>query len=145
MRARTLQVLTPREASIFACVVDTYCGPAGELPPVRDTDAAFFADELAQGGMRVAMLEEGERHTADEYTARVRDMSLRLYRDAGQVFTVGVPPILLPLGRAVGGTSQVNSATCFRTPAPVLARWRDRFGLDDLTSAALEPYFRRVE
>jgi hypothetical protein len=41
-----LQVLTPREASIFACVVDTYCAPAGDLPAVRDTDAAFFADEL---------------------------------------------------------------------------------------------------
>jgi choline dehydrogenase-like flavoprotein len=118
---------------VDACVVGTGAG------------GAVVAKELAEGGMTVALLEEGERHTADEYTARVRDMSLRLYRDAGQVFTVGVPPILLPLGRAVGGTSQVNSATCFRTPEPVLARWRERFGLEELTSAELDPYFRRVE
>jgi choline dehydrogenase-like flavoprotein len=116
-----------------ACVIGTGAG------------GAVVAKELAEGGMSVAMLEEGERHTADEYTARVRDMSLRLYRNAGQVFTVGVPPILLPLGRAVGGTSQVNSGTCFRTPEAVLARWRERFGLDELTSEELDPYFRRVE
>jgi choline dehydrogenase-like flavoprotein len=121
------------EVRVDVCVIGTGAG------------GAVVAKELAEGGMTVAMLEEGERHTADEYTARVRDMSLRLYRDAGQVYTVGVPPILLPLGQAVGGTSQVNSATCFRTPEPVLARWRERFGLDQLTSEELDPYFRRVE
>ena len=46
MSTRGLEVLTRREASIFACVVDTYCAPAGDLPAVRDTDAAFFADRL---------------------------------------------------------------------------------------------------
>jgi hypothetical protein len=46
MSSRGLTVLSPREASIFACVVDTYCAPAGDLPAVRDTDAALFADEL---------------------------------------------------------------------------------------------------
>jgi len=106
---------------------------------------AVAAKELAEGGMRVAMLEEGEWHDTDEFTARPRDMTVRLYRDAGQVATVGTPPIVLPLGRGVGGTSLVNSGTCFRTPAPVLELWRERFGLADLTEAALEPFFRRVE
>jgi hypothetical protein len=46
MSARGLTVLTPREASIFACVVDTYCAPDGGMPAVRDTDAAGFADKL---------------------------------------------------------------------------------------------------
>ena len=32
-------------------------------------------------------------------------MTLRLYRDAGQLATIGTPPIVLPLGRAVGGTT----------------------------------------
>jgi choline dehydrogenase-like flavoprotein len=61
------------------------------------------------------------------------------------VVTVGRPPILLPLGRAVGGTTLVNSATCFRIPAAVLARWRAERGLDELTEAELEPWFPRVE
>jgi choline dehydrogenase-like flavoprotein len=68
-------------------------------------------------------------------------MAIRLYRDAGQVATVGTPPIVLPLGRAVGGTTLVNSGTCFRTPRHVLDRWRRDFGLElDLDDA-----FARVE
>ena len=121
------------DVRVDVCVVGTGAG------------GAVVAKELAEGGLTVVMLEEGDRHTADDYTARVRDMSLLLYRDAGQVFTVGVPPILLPVGRAIGGTSQINSATCFRTPEPVLARWRERFALDELSTDELDPYFRRVE
>jgi hypothetical protein len=40
----TLGVLTPREASIFACLVDTVAAPEPLLPPVSRTDAAFFFD-----------------------------------------------------------------------------------------------------
>ena len=39
----------------------------------------------------------------------------------------------------------VNSGTCFRTPPPVLEMWDERFGLGELSAAALDPYFRRVE
>jgi choline dehydrogenase-like flavoprotein len=106
---------------------------------------AVAAKELAEGGMRVVMLEEGEWHDTDEFTARPRDMTLRLYRDAAQTATLGTPPIVMPLGQAVGGTTLVNSGTCFRTPAPVLELWRERFGLEELTEPALEAFFRRVE
>ena len=83
--------------------------------------------------------------TPRTFTARPRDMLPRLYRDAAQHATIGRPPILLPLGKAVGGTTLVNSGTCFRTPDHVLARWRDEFGLEDLTPEALAPHFERVE
>jgi choline dehydrogenase-like flavoprotein len=106
---------------------------------------AVAAKELAEGGMRVALLEEGAWEDTDTFTGRPREMTTRLYRDAGQVATLGRPPILLPLGRAVGGTTLINSATCFRTPPAVLERWRDELGLDELTEAELEPWFRRVE
>lgn len=39
-----LSVLTPREASIFACLVDTVAAPEPLLPPVHATDAAYFFD-----------------------------------------------------------------------------------------------------
>jgi hypothetical protein len=39
-----LSVLSPREASIFACLVDTVAAPEPLLPPVCRTDAAFFFD-----------------------------------------------------------------------------------------------------
>ncbi len=90
---------------VDVCVIGTGAGGA----PV--------AKELAEGGMRVAMLEEGDLFTTDEFTARPRDMTARLYRDAGQIATAGNVPIVMPLGSGVGGTTLVNSGTCFRTPA----------------------------
>jgi choline dehydrogenase-like flavoprotein len=122
-----------RRVRADACVIGTGAGGA----PV--------AKELAEGGMRVVMLEEGERFTTDDFTARPREMTARLYRDAGQTTTTGNAPIVLPLGNGIGGTTLVNSGTCFRTPAPVLDMWRERFGLDELSAEELDPFFRRVE
>jgi choline dehydrogenase-like flavoprotein len=122
-----------RWVKVDACVIGTGAGGA----PV--------AKELAEAGLRVAMLEEGERFGADDLTARPREMTATLYRDAGQTTTIGNTPILLPLGRSVGGTTLVNSGTCFRTPAAVLDMWAREFGLEALTPEALDPFFRRVE
>ena len=40
----TLTALTPREASIFACLTDTVVAPEPVLPPVRETVAVAFLD-----------------------------------------------------------------------------------------------------
>jgi choline dehydrogenase-like flavoprotein len=106
---------------------------------------SVVARELAEAGARVVVLEEGGEHPAGVLTGRPRDMTTRLYRDGGQTATLGRPPIVLPLGSGVGGTTLVNSGTCFRTPDRVLARWRADFGLEALTPAALAPVFERVE
>jgi choline dehydrogenase-like flavoprotein len=90
------------------------------------------------------VLEQGPERTADDFTARPPEMLARLYRDAGQTMTVGMPPIGLPLGRGIGGTTLVNSGTCFRTPAHVLDRWSRELGLD-LDERSLAPCFDRVE
>jgi choline dehydrogenase-like flavoprotein len=100
------------------CVIGTGAGGA----PV--------AALLAEAGRRVAVLEEGGLHEPATMTARPRDMMARLYRDGGQLATIGDPPIVLPLGRGIGGTTLVNSGTCFRTPQRVLDRWRTHHGLD---------------
>ena len=39
-----LAALSPREASIFACLADTVVAPEPLLPPVRETDAVAFFD-----------------------------------------------------------------------------------------------------
>jgi choline dehydrogenase-like flavoprotein len=105
---------------------------------------AVVAAELAEGGMSVVVLEEGHWHDPDSFTARPPEMLARLYRDGGQAITLGNPPILLPLGRGLGGTTLVNSGTCFRTPPLVLARWEREFGLD-VSEESLRPCFERVE
>ena len=126
-------IVRARVVRADACVIGTGAG------------GATVAKELAEGGMQVVMLEEGGRHLTDELTARPREMTARLYRDAGQTATTGNAPILLPLGSSVGGTTLVNSGTCFRTPDAVLELWGREFGLEALTPVALEPFFRRVE
>jgi choline dehydrogenase-like flavoprotein len=105
---------------------------------------AVAAAELAEGGLNVVVLEQGHRHDPDRFTARPPQMLAQLYRDGGQTLTVGTPPIMLPLGSGLGGTTLVNSGTCFRTPSRVLARWHDEFGLD-VDEQSLRPCFERVE
>jgi choline dehydrogenase-like flavoprotein len=106
---------------------------------------APVAKELAEGGMSVVILESGSRYTSDDFTARPRDMTALLYRDAGQTVTLGNVPIILPLGEGEAGTTLINSGTCFRTPDVILESWGERFGLDGMSAEELEPYFRRVE
>ena len=126
---RVESVESDRTVHVDACVIGSGAG------------GAVVAKELAEGGMTVALLEEGERFTTDDFSTRPREMSTLLYRDAGQIATLGNTPIVLPLGQGVGGTSMINSGTCFRTPEPVLEMWEERFGLE----MELDPYFRRVE
>jgi hypothetical protein len=45
-----LRAITPREASIYACLVDAICAPAGDLPAVRDTTAVSFFDDWIRHG-----------------------------------------------------------------------------------------------
>jgi len=105
---------------------------------------AVVAAELAEGGASVVVLEQGPAHDPDSFSARPPEMLARLYRDGGQTATLGSPPILLPLGRGLGGTTLVNSGTCFRTPPRLLARWAAEFGLE-LDEASMRPCFERVE
>jgi choline dehydrogenase-like flavoprotein len=91
---------------------------------------AFAARELARAGRRVVVVEEGRRWTVAD--ARGRSPLERFggaYRDGGSTVALGVPPVALPIGRAVGGTTVVNSGTCFRPPPPVAAGWHRRHGL----------------
>ena len=63
-----LATLSPREASIFACVCDTVVAPEPLLPPVRETDAVQFLDRwlaaaprLNRIGLRALLYAAGAR------------------------------------------------------------------------------------
>lgn len=114
------------------------CVPAGEWPARSTTDVivvgsgaggAMAARTFARAGLRVVVLEEGDHHSTASFGRRAPlDRFAELYRDGGATVAVGHPPLLLPVGRAVGGTTVVNSGTCYRTPDHVLARWSGTFG-----------------
>ncbi len=106
---------------------------------------AVVARELAEQGVVVVMLEEGNYVDRSEMTGRPLDMQKKMYRAAGATFTVGNVPITIPLGKTVGGSTAVNSGTCYRVPDRILHEWVKDFGLSELTPDAMAPYFERVE
>lgn len=106
---------------------------------------ATVAAELAQNGLSVIILEEGPQTTREDFQARPLERVIRLYRENGLTHTLGLPPILVPMGCAVGGTTVVNSGTCFRTPDFVLHRWRSVEGVRDLAPEHMAPLFDEIE
>ncbi|GAA2281245.1 GMC family oxidoreductase [Streptomyces hawaiiensis] len=114
------------------------CVPSHAWPARSTADAvvigsgaggAMAARTLARAGLDVVVLEEGQHHSTESFGRRTPlDRFAELYRDGGATVAVGSPPLLLPVGRAVGGTTVVNSGTCYRTPDHVLDRWRTDFG-----------------
>jgi choline dehydrogenase-like flavoprotein len=106
---------------------------------------AVTARELAEAGLAVILLEEGDYHDRTTFAGRPFDNQRKLYRAGGATFSVGNAFIPIPLGRMVGGTTAINSGTCFRTPDKVLRRWGEELGLTDLSPERMAPYFDRVE
>ena len=106
---------------------------------------AVVARELAARGKDVLLLEEGGFFTGKDFTANPREMIDLLYRNRGLTGALGRPPIPIPLGRCVGGTTTINSGTCYRAPDYVLDEWAERHGVAGAREPELRPYFERVE
>ncbi len=112
---------------------------AGEWPVTTRCDAivigsgaggAFAARALARAGLDTVIVEEGERWTVERIrSSHPLDRFASIYRDAGTTMALGNPPIALPLGRAVGGTTVINSGTCFAPPPAVATAWHEQHGL----------------
>lgn len=106
---------------------------------------AACAYELASRGRAVLMIEEGDLHRRESFRGRTQPMVKKLYRDQGLTIAIGNVGIPVFAGRAVGGSTIVNSGTCYRAPERVFARWRGEMGLSWFSSASMDPYYARVE
>jgi len=106
---------------------------------------AAVAAELAEQGLAVVLLEEGDYFRRKDFTGRPMEMLRMMYQSMGLTGTVGNCFIPVPLGRCVGGTTTINSGTCYRIPERVLRKWRQDYGLADFTLEALAPYYSKVE
>jgi choline dehydrogenase-like flavoprotein len=116
-------------------------GSLGDLEPAgagEDCDVvivgsgaggAVAAAELAAAGLDVLVLEAGDHYDRGSYPSDHLEAIASLYRDAGLTIAEGRPPIPVPVAKVVGGTTVINSGTCFRAPDPVLEDWRTRFGI----------------
>lgn len=105
---------------------------------------APVAKSLAEKGHAVLLVEEGPLFTRQDFTGRAVPAMKNMYRRGGTTVAFGNTAIPIPLGRGVGGTTLVNSGTCFRAPAHVLAKWSDE-GLTALGGDGLSPYYAEVE
>lgn len=107
---------------------------------------AMAARSLARAGADVVIVEEGPAPSTQTFrSADPLDRFATFYRDAGASATLGRPPVLLPIGTGVGGSTIVNSGTCYRPPPAVLRRWRDTDGLVLADPDALAPHLDDVE
>ncbi|HEY0390942.1 MAG TPA: GMC family oxidoreductase [Solirubrobacterales bacterium] len=104
---------------------------------------AVAAATLAEAGLDVIVLEAGESFNRESYPNDPFEAIASLYRDGGLTIAAGRPQIPIPVGRTVGGTTVVNSGTCFRAPRPVLEDWRNRFGIG--WAGDLDPAFAEAE
>jgi len=91
---------------------------------------AVAAAELAAAGLDVIVLEAGGHYNRDNYPQDHLAAIAELYRDGGLTIAEGQPPIPIPVAKAIGGTTVINSGTCFRAPEPVLDNWQRRYGID---------------
>jgi hypothetical protein len=107
---------------------------------------AVVAAELAGAGHQVVMVEEGAYYErADFARMSFAELSVRAYLSPLETAAIGNCVIPILAGRTVGGSTTVNSGTCYRTPDHVLESWsRDR-GLEDLSPASMAPWLDLVE
>ena len=103
------------------------------------------AASLAERGLTVVMVEEGRYQQRGDFNGPPQERILRFWRDGGMNLTVGNTAIGVPIGRMVGGTTAINSGTCFRTPDAILDEWLRAGFPSDFEPTSFGPLLDRVE
>ena len=148
--------------STAICIVDPplpraepVAHPLGRLEAIGDGEECDFAivgsgaggavaaTVLAEAGLDVFVLEAGPYMDRLSYPEEPLAALATLYRDGGLTIAEGLPAIPTPVGRAVGGTTVINSGTCFRAPDHVMERWRADHGIEWMKD--LDPDFAQAE
>lgn len=103
---------------------------------------AVVGKELADRGLAVVFVEEGGLHQRSAFTGSSIQAHFDFYRGS---LTLGNAPMPIFMGRLVGGSTAINTGSCFRTPPWVLDRWCEDIGTDAFEPSAMAPHFERVE
>lgn len=102
------------------------------------------AEQLAQAGFKVLLLEEGAYYTRDDFVMQERWVYPQLYQE-GAARKTRDQAIGILQGRTVGGSTTVNWTTSIRTPKPTLDYWHAEFGVNFSRDNDLTPYFAMAE
>lgn len=106
---------------------------------------AVTARRLAEAGLEVVVLEEGDDVAQGEVEPYSLEQMRRQYRGGGLTAALGNPSVAYTEGRGVGGGSEVNSALYHRPPVDLLEQWSRAFDIADLDAASLAPWHEHVE
>ncbi|MEA2101202.1 MAG: GMC family oxidoreductase [Thermodesulfobacteriota bacterium] len=136
---RWMQQITPADSFDADQVIEADVVVVG-----TGAGGAVVAKELAEKGLAVAIIEAGSFYRRDVFSGNPLDMIPMLYRGGGITAAIGNAFISIQMGKAVGGTTLINSGTCFRAPDNILNQWV-AMGLKDFTPEKMAPYFERVE
>jgi hypothetical protein len=108
-----LRVLSAREASIFACYADAVVAPAGVLPPIAQTDAAFSLDAnlaaapvLNRTAIRALLLALEVAPKLLGFGARLRRLDVP--RRAQALDRLDELPVFAPALKALRGLAQLS-------------------------------------
>ena len=103
---------------------------------------AVVGTELAKRGLAVVFIEEGAHYRRQDFRGSVVHAHSSYYRNT---LALGSSPVTVLMGKLVGGSTAINGGTCLRPPAWVLDECAEKMDNADLSAAALEPVFERVE
>ncbi len=106
---------------------------------------AVAAHELAARGYDVVLLERGGYYITSDFKSDPQWAFEHLYAHRGVTPTLGIPPVLIPYGECVGGSTVINSGTVFRTPARIFDRWRDEHRVEGLETESLNTWYSYIE
>jgi choline dehydrogenase-like flavoprotein len=100
---------------------------------------------LAEAGLDVVVVEEGELVRQGDVVPFSLEQMGRQYRAGGVTAALGRPAIAYAEGCCAGGGTEINSGLYRRPPEAVLWRWRRKYALDDLDVAELYAICDEVE
>lgn len=104
-----------------------------------------IAAALSERGYSVAIVEEGRYEQRPQFAGGPEERMMRFWRDGGMTLAFGNTPLIIPVGKLVGGSTAINSGTCYRTPDEILNEWRALGLPSDFSPERFAPYLDRVE
>ena len=106
---------------------------------------ATVAASLARAGRTVLIAEEGPGVDTSHMATHSPEAMRLLYRQGGLSPILGSARIAFVEGRCVGGSTEINSALWMRTQEAAIERWRERFGVRDLSYEAHDALVDQIE
>jgi choline dehydrogenase-like flavoprotein len=118
----------PAEGAFWTEPTEGFTDAAKVVVVGSGAGGALAAITLAEGGLDVVLVEEGFRYASADHLEALHESLIELYQAAGSRITAGTQATPIVGGKALGGSTVVNSAICFRTPRYVVDEWNEKSG-----------------